>query len=288
MFSHRPLTILSSLLLLGILLLISVAFFINLYLQNPLAIEKEEMLIVAPGDTLSKISYELADKKWLKYPKLLIVYVRLLKQTHLAVGEYRIEPGINPRSLLKKLESGGVVSYRVTLVEGRTFRDYLNTLTSQDELVNDLVSQDFEDITRQLNLDIAYPEGWFYPDTYHHVRGTTHSEILLQSHQRMRRVLNEEWKSRQENLPYKNAYEALVMASIVEKETGTANERGKIAGVFVRRLQKGMRLQTDPTVIYGLGDDYKGNIRRKHLQQFTPYNTYLISGLPPTPIAMPG
>jgi len=175
----------------------------------------------------------------------------------------------------------------VTLVEGLTFKNFLETLSKQEKIDIALTDKSFAEIKNFLKLDIEHPEGWFYPDTYQYVSGISDADILLQAHKRMQRVLAEEWEKRAKDLPYKTAYEALIMASIIEKETGVAYERPEIAGVFVRRLQKGMRLQTDPTIIYGLGDSYKGNIRRKHLRQPTPYNTYVINGLPPTPIAMP-
>ena len=138
----------------------------------------------------------------------------------------------------------------------------------------------------KLDKPDEHPEGRFFPDSYQFTSGTTDLDILQRAYQHLSTILDEEWSQRAKELPYKTPYEALIMASIVEKETGQARERAEIAGVFVRRLQKGMRLQTDPTVIYGLGDSYKGNIRRKHLKQPTPYNTYVIRALPPTPIAM--
>jgi UPF0755 protein len=211
----------------------------------------------------------------------------LTKQTGVEVGEYKLPTQITPKLLLETLRYGDVVSYKVTLVEGKTFKDFMFVLSEQEQLESTLKNKNFDDIKKQLELNIDHPEGWFYPDTYQYVAGSSDADILLRAHTRMKKVLDEEWLKRAEALPYKNAYEALIMASIIEKETGVAYERPEISGVFVRRLNKGMRLQTDPTIIYGLGDSYKGNIRRKHLTQKTPYNTYVINGLPPTPIAMP-
>jgi UPF0755 protein len=225
----------------------------------------------------------------LSSPRLFILYARITEKTKLEIGEYLLVKGSSHEQLLSLLQSGNVITYKVTLVEGKTFNDFLNTLASHKKLLTTLgLGASHQSILEQLNVSEVHPEGWFFPDTYQFASGTRDVDILMQAHQKMKKVLAEEWETRAEGLPYNSAYEALIMASIIEKETGVAYERAEIAGVFVRRLQKGMRLQTDPTIIYGLGDEYQGNIRRKHLTQKTPYNTYVIDGMPPTPIAMPG
>lgn len=289
----RLITALLALFVGAILLAAASAFFVNAWLHKPMNLQNEKVLAIQPGDTMGKIAYRLASDDVLNYPKLFILYAKFTEQTHLEVGEYRLPANITPKQFLSELRSGDVVTYSVTLVEGLTFKNFLEILKKQEKIVTTLNNEAssktaFQQLKEKLKLDIEHPEGWFYPDTYQYVANTKDVDILLQAHKKMQRVLAEEWENKAKNLPYKNAYEALTMASIVEKETGVAYERPEIAGVFVRRLQKGMRLQTDPTIIYGLGDSYKGNIRRKHLRQPTPYNTYVIDGLPPTPIAMPG
>jgi UPF0755 protein len=164
----------------------------------------------------------------------------------------------------------------------------LDALKQDPVITHTLQAPDARQLMLELELDKAHAEGWFFPDTYHFVRGTTDKDLLQRAYASMRSQLEEQWQQREEGLPYRRPYEALIMASIIEKETGIPEEREQIAGVFVRRLQKGMRLQTDPTVIYGIGESYDGNIRLRDLRTDTPYNTYTRSGLPPTPIAMPG
>jgi UPF0755 protein len=172
------------------------------------------------------------------------------------------------------------------LVEGHNIKETLKRIASHDKLVQDLPA-DINQLMPFLGLK-GHPEGRFFPDTYLFDRNTRASTILVRAQVRLEKILAEQWQKKEEDLPYKSAYEALIMASIIEKETAAADEREKIAGVFVRRLNKRMRLETDPTVIYGLGDRYKGNIRRKHLREKTAYNTYRIKGLPPTPISLVG
>ncbi len=275
------------------------AFAIQKWLYQPLSLQKDHIITIKKGDTLSKVAYQLEESGVLASAKLFVMYARLTEQTHINIGEYLLPQLSTRSSLLALLQSDDVISYKLTLVEGKTFTDFLQTLKKHEKITSVLNSEgDYNEdayskdnyvaILKQLNIDVEHPEGWFFPDTYQFVSGTTDADILKQSYGRMVQVLNEEWAQRSSDLPYQNAYEALIMASIIEKETGVAYERPEIAGVFVRRLKKGMRLQTDPTIIYGLGKEYQGNIRRKHLRQKTPYNTYVIDGLPPTPIAMPG
>ncbi len=276
------------LLLAGTLIVVVCFLTFNQWLNEPLSVDEKTIIRINPGDTLSKISYQLEKDGFLKHPQWLILYAKITKKTALEVGEYKLPTQVTPKTLLDTFRDGEVVSYQLTLVEGKTFKDYLKVLSQQEKLEHKLGNKTFDEIKQLLELDIKHPEGWFYPDTYQYIAGSSDADILLRAHNRMKQVLDEEWSKRAKNLPYKNAYEALIMASIIEKETGVAYERPEISGVFVRRLQRGMRLQTDPTIIYGLGDKYKGNIRRKHLRQATPYNTYVIDGLPPTPIAMSG
>ena len=204
-------------------------------------------------------------------------------------GEYQLDSGLQPRSLLQLLSSGAVIQYRFTLVEGWTFAQLLAALSS-DPILRQTLNQDSAeaatDIVSGLNLD--HPEGWFFPETYQFTRSDADFEILARAHSAMKNALESAWQARKTGLPLNSPYELLILASIIEKETAIDDERSQVAGVFIRRLQKGMRLQTDPTVIYGMGDSFDGNIRRRDLQTDTPYNSYTRSGLPPTPIAMPG
>ncbi len=264
-------------------------WYINDYLETPLSGADEPHVIeVASGSSLTKLAHQMADQGLLKHPVLFTAYARLTGQTSIRVGEYQLDSDATPRRLIELLMSGKVIHYQLTFPEGINFREWLSLLAMQSKLTQDLQGLDAQELLRQLGLDLDHPEGWFFPDTYSYSVGDSDRDILLRAHDQMREVLDDEWRSREDGLPYKSSYEALILASIVEKETGVGSERSQIAGVFIRRMKKGMRLQTDPTVIYGLGNQYQGNITRRHLKQETPYNTYLIKGLPPTPIAMPG
>ena len=230
---------------------------------------------------LANLGFTQANWEW----KLLM----RLEPLVIRAGEFGLEPGLRPRELLRLLSSGEVIQYRLTLVEGWTFAQLLEAL-EQDETLEHTLAQDnghaWPNVMDSLAID--HPEGWFLPETYQFTRGDSDSGILARSHEAMKIALDEAWNARDDDLPLDSPYELLILASIIEKETSLEAERSQIAGVFMRRLKKGMRLQTDPTVIYGMGDSYDGNIRRKDLQADTPYNTYTRSGLPPTPIAMPG
>jgi len=209
-------------------------------------------------------------------------------QRDLKSGEYRFRNGMTARELLEQIVAGRVVEYPVVLVEGWTFRQFRDAIGEAPKLTRTLNGLSSRAIMEKLGHKGEHPEGRFFPDTYYYSSGQTELVILANAYDRMQKLLQQEWEKRDNNLPFRDAYEALILASIVEKETGRADERRLIAGVFVNRLRHGMRLQTDPTVIYGMGESFKGNLRLKDLRRDTPYNTYTRTGLPPTPVAMPG
>jgi UPF0755 protein len=225
----------------------------------------------------------------LEHPRWFSTYARIRgADARVRAGEYAIEPGTSPEGLLRQFESGVVVQHSVTIVEGWTFRDMRKALAREDALDNTLQGKDDAAVMRALGEDGVAPEGLFFPDTYVFSKGTTDLEILKQSRERMKKELAAAWQDRAPDLPFATPYEALILASIVERETANPAERPRIAGVFAERLRIGMRLQTDPSVIYGLGTGFDGNLRRADLERDGPYNTYTRTGLPPTPIALPG
>ena len=241
---------------------------------------------IAKGSNLSQVNRQLSVEGIISNPKVMSAYATLFSQTEIQAGDYWITPEDTARSLLAKFNSGDVVRRSITFPEGWSFKQWLTHLSSIDQFQSsDSVELGY--LLKMAGIEVANPEGWLFPDTYRYTSADSVVDILKQAHRKMQETLSLEWKTRQPNLPYDTAYEALIMASIIEKETGLVSERAQIAGVFVRRLKTGMRLQTDPTVIYGMGDEYRGNIRRSDLKAFSPYNTYRINGLPPTPIAMP-
>ncbi len=273
--------------ILTLAVVVRVQFYHN-SLNSPLQLEQALEYQVKPGATLRQVSRELAAQGILKQPGDLILHARLNADANrIQAGEYLLSPGLSPLQFLDKLKRGDMLLRQVTLVEGWTVQQALAAIHASPHVVKTLPAGDLEALAQALSTQ-QHPEGLFFPDTYLFTRGATDRQILEQARERMRRILDEEWSRRDTDLPYANPYEALIMASIVEKETGVGAERERIAGVFVRRLRLGMRLQTDPTVIYGLGPDFSGNLTRAGLQTDTPYNTYLRAGLPPTPIAMPG
>ncbi len=203
-------------------------------------------------------------------------------------GEYTLVDVNDIPGLTQKLVTGSVIQYAITLIEGKTFKDYRQQLSSQSTLVSKIADLSNEQIMRELGAPGRHPEGMFAPQTYFYQRGDSDLDLLKQAYERMQTVASQAWQARDAKSKLENQYQLLIMASIIEKETGAENEREEISGVFNNRLNLGMKLQTDPTVIYGMGDSYDGNIRRKDLRTDTPYNTYTRFGLPPTPIAMPG
>lgn len=264
------------------------------HLDKPVVLQTSNQLdegrllwTIERGSNLSRVTAQLNEHKIIDSPALVNIYAKITNSTSIKAGDYWISKTDSARSLLDKFNKGSVVTYKITFPEGWAFAEWVNHLAQIPQFAA-IKSMSTADIIAMLDNEIDHPEGWFFPDTYTYSASDTVADILLQAHQRMRQILDQAWQEREPNLPYESAYEALIMASIIEKETGVADEREEIAGVFVRRLQIGMRLQTDPTVIYGMGDRYKGNIRRQDLKEKTPYNTYRINGLPPTPIAMPG
>lgn len=258
-------------------------------LNQPLRLEGERLVEVVPGDTPGGLLNRLEGEGVLDGAFWLRLYWRFnLPGQALHSGEYRLTPQQRARDLLDLWRRGEVVQYSLTLVEGWSFRQVRAALARQEALKQSLADLDDQALMARLDLAGVSPEGRFFPDTYRYVRGMSDLDLLRQARDRLDQVLQEEWARRAEGLPYRKPYDALIMASMVEKETGVAEERGQIAGVFVRRLRSGMRLQTDPTVIFGLGERYNGNLTRAHLQESTPYNTYVIDGMPPTPIALAG
>jgi len=259
------------------------------WLSSPLAIPQEGIRYdLESGRSLSHLSQDLAAKQILTHPRWLNWYARFYNREKIHPGEYALAYGLTPLTLLEKLNKGDVILHQVTLLEGWNFRQVMAALDEQPELTHLLTNKTDAQRLEILNLPISHPEGWFFPDTYRFTKGTSDVEILTQSYSAMRKLLTEMWAAKAPNLPYQSDYQALIMASIIEKETGSPNERNQIAGVFIRRLQLGMKLQTDPTVIYGMGERYIGKIGRSDLNRPTSYNTYAIQGLPPTPIAIPG
>jgi UPF0755 protein len=207
---------------------------------------------------------------------------------HLHAGEYALPQGTTPRELLRKMAAGDVVQHRFTIVDGWTFRQLRLALANEAGLQQTLPGSSDEDIARRVGIADGKPEGWFLPETYSFVKGESDFDVLRRAHAAMKKALDQLWRQRSSEVKLDSPYQALILASIVEKETAQPTERAQIAGVFIRRLKFGMRLQTDPTVIYGMGENYAGNIRRSDLETDTPYNTYTRDGLPPTPIALPG
>jgi len=271
------------------LLLGASAWKIHSALEQPLNITQEEMLEVPKGTTPTRTLYRLEADGVIKDAFWLRVYWRFnLAGQPLHSGEYRMLPGMTVEGLIDLWKRGEVVQYSVTLVEGWNFHQVRAALAKDEKLEQTLDGLSDAQVMEKLGHAGIFPEGRFFPDTYRFVRGMSDAELLKTAYERLDEVLAKEWEQRAADVPYTEPYQALIMASLVEKETGVPQERGQIAGVFVRRMAIGMLLQTDPTVIYGLGDRYSGKLTRAHLKEATPYNTYVISGLPPTPIAMVG
>ena len=286
---RKLLLLLETGLVLAGLLLGASAWKINSALEQPLNITQEELLDVPTGSTPSGTFNRLEADGVLEDAFWLRLYWRFNLATQpLHSGEYRMLPGMSAQGLIGLWQRGEVVQYSLTLVEGWNFRQVRAALAKNDKLEQTLAGLSDSELMEKLGHGGVFPEGRFFPDTYRFVRGMTDAEVLEKAYDRLEEVLAKEWSKRSPDVPYNEPYQALIMASLVEKETGVPQERGQIAGVFVRRMQIGMMLQTDPTVIYGMGERYNGKLTRASLREPTPYNTYVIFGLPPTPIAMVG
>nr|WP_232239894.1 endolytic transglycosylase MltG [Pseudomonas alkylphenolica] len=278
----------TGLILAGLLLGFS-AWKVKSALEQPLHISQEQLLDVPTGTNPNRMFYRMENQGLLDDAFWLRLYWRFnMAGVPLHTGEYRMTPGMTVHDLFEVWRRGDVVQYSLTLVEGWNFRQVRSALAKHEKIKQTLDGLSDAEVMDKLGHPGVFPEGRFFPDTYRFVRGMTDVEFLQQAYARLEEVLAKEWAERPTDLPYRDPYQALIMASLVEKETGVPQERGLIAGVFVRRMRIGMLLQTDPTVIYGMGERYNGKITRADLREPTPYNTYTNAGLPPTPIAMVG
>lgn len=261
-------------------------------LDASLAVTEPTLYEVPRGAGYNRVVADLAERGIIADDWAFRLLTRLDAEAvpQLRAGEYMLQPDMSGRDLIALLGSDNIVTYPLTFPEGWNFRQMRELLANAPKLEQVAVGMSDEEIMAELGREGEHPEGWFYPDTYRYHKGMSDMDILRQAHRRMVAQLEEVWAERDDDLdlPYDTPYEALIMASLIERETGAPEERREIAGVFKRRMEAGMRLQTDPTVIYGMGERYEGRITRADLREATAYNTYVIDGIPPTPIAMPG
>ena len=276
-------------LLLGIVTLLALTSLAQQQLQEPLALKADSTTYRVPaGASLRRVLADFTAKGWIVYPRVHELWFRYNKLTVIQRGEYAIQKGQTSGEVIAMMVSGEKILRSVQFIEGKTFTDFLQVLADSPDLEHSLAGLTQDEVMHRVAADMDFYEGWFFPDTYLFESGTSDLEILKLAHKRMVTLLEREWAEKSPTTMVKSPYEALILASIIEKETGAAFERPMISGVFSRRLSIGMRLQTDPTVIYGAGESYSGNLTRRHLRTDTPYNTYTRKGLPPTPIANPG
>jgi len=260
---------------------------VNAVMRAPGPHEQPLELVVRPGATVRAVLADLDSRGALANRRAVEIDLRVRGWPRVKSGRYEIPPHASPAEILQQLAEGRVVLEALTIIEGWTFADMRRAIEAHAGVKSTLKGQDVAALMAAIGHAGEHPEGRFYPDTYRFAAGTTDREILALAYRKMAEALDAAWNARAAGLPISTAYEALTLASIVEKETGLASERPRIAGVFITRLRQNMRLQTDPTVIYGIGPSYDGNIRERDLRTDTPYNTYTRPGLPPTPIALP-
>ncbi len=281
--------LLLSAILIAILSLVALYGYMNQQVHKKIPLTKAELITIKKGSTVSSFSRELVNKGWIETNFWLKAYIKLTPElSALKHGSFLIPTDINYVELITLLVKGKEHQFAITFIEGSTLKDWLIALANDKNLAHKIPDLSVNNVAEHLGLNYKNPEGLFFPDTYFFTAGTSTLEILRRANNRMNKELDFLWNGRDPDLPYESSYEALIMASIIEKESALESEHPIISSVFVNRLNKKMRLQTDPTVIYGLGERYKGDIKRKHLREKTAYNTYRIDGLPPTPIAMPG
>jgi UPF0755 protein len=277
---------------LGLLVLVAAfaAFKISDFLHTPIdAGDTGIDFVIESGMSFRAVSDDLAEQGVISNSRVFRAYARWTgKANAIHAGDYHIRAGTTPMELLGQFTSGDVKLYSFTIIEGWNHWELMQALRDDDSIEATLSDEDWPGLLEEFGAAGAHPEGLFLPETYRFPRHTSDRNVLRQAYELMQDALAEEWQAKAENLPIATPYEALILASIIEKETARADERPRISGVFTRRLQKRMRLQTDPTVIYGIGPDFNGNLTRRDLRTDTPYNTYTRAGLPPTPIAMPG
>lgn len=277
--------------LLGTVIAISVLViqFLRFQYQTVSISEPGRTFTIESGSNIKMIAQQLSLEEIIDDPWLFILLAKIKGvEKSVRAGEYRLQQAQSPSDLLELFTRGQPILYSFTVIEGWAFRQMISEMQHHPFIVNTLRGKSDAEIMTALGYQGRHPEGLFFPDTYSFPKGTSDLDFLQRAYHLMQKHLQREWDDRAKNLPITSSYDALILASIIEKETGVAYERPLIASVFTRRLQKNMRLQTDPTVIYGLGEGFDGNIRFRDLKKDTPYNTYLHKGLTPTPIALPG
>jgi UPF0755 protein len=273
-----------------VLLAVAAATGFSHWASQPIMTEGEPIeFTITSGSGVGTAAQQIARAGAPVNPFLFSMLARVTQQaSKIKAGAYELKPGTTPRGLIGQLVRGEFAQESLTIIEGWSFRQMRQAIAASKSLKHDTADLSDKELMARISTEYKSPEGLFFPDTYLFAKGSSELQIYKQAHTLMLNRLAAAWEKRDASLPYKTPYEALIMASIVEKETGQKSERGMIAGVFVNRLKHGMLLQTDPTVIYGMGDNFAGNIRKKDLETDTPYNTYVRVGLPPTPIALPG
>jgi len=251
--------------------------------------QQPTVFLIRSGSNIKSIAQDLSMQKIINDPWLFILLAKVKGvETRVRAGEYQIETGMTADELLEKFIQGSALQYSFTVIEGWSFRQMLAAIAEDPVIEHTLEGKSNQEIMTLVGYPEQHPEGMFFPDTYRFPKGTSDVDFLRRAYQVMQKHLTREWNQRDSDLPLESSYEALILASIIEKETGAGFERPLISGVFIQRLKKNMRLQTDPTIIYGLGEKFDGDIRFRDLKKDTPYNTYLHAGLTPTPIALPG